>query len=82
VDQSDERRIRNNVADGFRGLLDQIAASSLPPRPDVEGKIQVAFKVRQTGECNLAISPLLDATIKLREGRQVPALRGRHVAYR
>ena len=69
MDLSDEQRIRNNVAGGFRGILDQITASPLPPRPDVEGKIQVAFEAWQMGESNLAISLLLDALIKLREGR-------------
>ena len=69
MDQSDEQRIRNNVAGGFRGILDQIAASPLPPREDVEGKIQVAFEVWQIGQYNLAISLLLDAMIVSREAR-------------
>ena len=69
MDQSDEQRIRNNVAGGFRAILDQIAASPLPPREYVEGKIQVAFEVWQAGEYDLAISLLLDAMIKLREAR-------------
>ena len=59
MDQSDEQRILNNVAGGFRGILDRIAASPLPPRPDVEGKIQIVFEAWQTGECNLAISRCL-----------------------
>jgi hypothetical protein len=69
VDQSDEQRIRNNVGSGFRAILDQIAASPLPPREYVEGKIQVAFEVWQVGQYDLAISLLLDALIKQREGR-------------
>jgi hypothetical protein len=69
VDQADAQRIRNNVATGFRAILDQIAASPVPPRKDVEGKIQVAFEAWQVGQCNLAISLLLDAIIKQREGR-------------
>ena len=69
MDQSGEQRIRNNVACGFRGVLDRIAASPLPPRPKMEGKIQIAFEVWQTGECNLAISLLLDAMIVSRENR-------------
>jgi len=64
MDWSDEQRIRNNVDDGFRAILDQIAASRLPPRKDVEGKIQVAFEVWQVGQCDLAISLLLDALIR------------------
>jgi hypothetical protein len=66
VDRSDEQRIRNNVDGGFRAILDQIAAS--PPRKDVEGKIQVAFEVWQVRQYDLAISLLLDALIKQREG--------------
>ncbi len=69
MDQSDEQRIRNNVATGFRAILANAAASPLTARPDVEGKIGVAFEAWQVGQCNLAISLLLDAMIKLREGR-------------
>ena len=69
MDRSDEQRIRNNVDGGFRAILDQIAASPLPPRKDVEGKIQVAFEVWQVGQYDLAISLLLDAMIQQRAGR-------------
>ncbi len=67
--QSDEQRIWNNVNSGFRAILDQIAASPLPPRKDVEGKIKVAFEVWQSGQYDLAISLLLDAMIKQRDSQ-------------
>ena len=69
MDRSDEQGIRNNVDGGFRAILNQIAASPLTPRKDVEGKIQVAFEVWHVGQYDLAISLLLDAMIKQREGR-------------
>jgi hypothetical protein len=67
MDRPDVQRIRNNVDDGFRAILDHIAGSLLPPRKDVEGKIQVAFEVWRVGRSDLAISLLLDAMIKQRE---------------
>jgi hypothetical protein len=69
VDQSDEQRIRNNVTSGFRTVLDRNADSPSPLRADVEGKVQMAFETWQAGQYDLAISLLLDAMIKQREGR-------------
>ena len=69
MDRADEQRIRNNVDGGFRAILDQIAASQMPPREDVEGKIKVAFEVWRVGQYDLSISLLLDAMIKQRERR-------------
>jgi len=68
VDQSDEQRNRNNVASGFRAILDQSAGSPSPPHADVEGKVQMSFETWQAGQYDLAISLLLDAMIKQREG--------------
>ncbi len=61
--QSDEGHIRKTVGIQFHAILGQIAASSVPPRPDVEGKIELAFEAWQAGNHNLAMSLLLDALI-------------------
>ena len=63
---SDEERIRKTVGIQFHAILGQIAASSVPPRPDVEEKIELAFEAWQAGHHNLAISLLLDALIVAR----------------
>jgi len=41
--QSEEERIRKTVAIQFHAILGQISASSVPPRPDVEEKIEAAI---------------------------------------
>ena len=42
--QSDEGHIRKTVGIQFHAILGQIATSSVPPRPDVEEKIELAFE--------------------------------------
>jgi len=64
--QSDEERIRKSVAIQFHAILGQISASSVPPRPEVEEKIEAASDAWHAGNKDLAISLLLDALIVAR----------------
>jgi len=63
--ESDQLRIRNNVAEGFRGLLSLIQSSADQSSPEIDRKIAVASEVWAAGDCDLATSLLLDALIKL-----------------
>ena len=65
--ESDQLRIRNNVAGGFRGLLRLIQGSAEQSYPEIDRKITVASEVWAAGHGDLAISLLLDALGKLYE---------------
>ena len=64
--QSDEERIHKTVAIQFHAILGQISASSVPPRPDVEEKIELASQAWHAGNKDLAVSLLLDVVIAAR----------------
>jgi hypothetical protein len=66
MDQQDERRIDQNVAGGFAGLLDRMD-TSIEPQSDFAKTIRAAFEVWQARQYNTTISLLLDAVIRLRD---------------
>ena len=70
--ESDQLRIRNNVAGGFRSLLRLIQRPAEQSYPEIDRKITVASEVWAAGHCDLATSLLLDALIKLYERQLFP----------
>ena len=65
-------QLRENVHAGYRGLLGLIQRSRDQLRPDIEGKITVAFETWRAGHADLATSLLLDAFIKMYEENLSP----------
>lgn len=63
--ESDQLRIRNNVAEGFRGLLNFMQGHAEQSYPEIDRTITVASEVWTVGEGDLATALLLDALIRL-----------------
>jgi hypothetical protein len=70
--ESDQLRIRNNVALGFRGILSLTQGAAEQSYPEIDRKITVASEVWSAGHGDLATSLLLDALIRLYEKKLFP----------
>jgi hypothetical protein len=70
--ESDQLRIRNNVAVGFRGLISLIQGSAEQSETEIGDKITLASEVWAAGHGDVATSLLLDALIKLYEEKLLP----------
>jgi hypothetical protein len=70
--ESDQLRIRNNVAEGFRGLLNFIQGHAEQSYSEIDRTITVASEVWTAGEGDLATSLLLDALIRLYQKKLSP----------
>jgi hypothetical protein len=62
--------IRENVVGGFRGIEERIQSSSIPLSPDIERHIRAASEVWVAGNCDLAMSLLLDVLIRMYDDRR------------